>query len=424
MSLNPAALQAALARDLPAALEYLRAWVGINSHTQHRDGVNALGHATAAAFAPLGFTAEFVPGASRLGGDHLFLRRPGRTRAVLLCVSHLDTVFSPKEEKRNNFRWREAEGRIYGPGVVDIKGGTALLWLQLSALRSAAPALFDHFGWIAAFNAAEETLGDDFAQAALARFGDRARAALVYESGACRENEFNLVVARKGRAEFRVAAEGRGAHAGSCHADGANAILELAHLIPALEKLTDPKRELTANVGLIRGGEALNRVPHAAEALGELRAFAPEILAEAENALRALSGPGRIAAAGDGFRCRVETEITGRTPAWPENAGSQSLFEIYARAAKQMGSRAIAERRGGLSDGNLLAPHLPTLDGLGPAGGNAHASEWSDEPAAPKRPEYLNPSSLLPKALLNCLAVAELAEGGGKMEDGKWQMEK
>jgi glutamate carboxypeptidase len=407
-----ALLRAALTRDLPAALAHLREWVGINSFTHHRDGVNALGHATTAAFAPLGFAAELVPCVDNRCGDHLFLRRAGRTRKVLLCVSHLDTVFPPAEEARENFRWRETENRIYGPGVVDIKGGTALLWLQLRALQAAAPALFEHFEWVIACNAAEETLGDDFAEATLTRFGDHTAAALVYESGAVRKNDFNLVVARKGRAQFRVAAAGRGAHAGSCHADGANAIAELAALVPKLEALTDPARGLTANVGLIHGGEALNRVPHFAEVEGELRAFDPAALAEAENAILAMQGPGKIAAVADGFRGQVHAEITGRTQAWPENARTRRLFEIYTRAAAKLGATVQAESRGGLSDGNLLAAHLPTLDGLGPAGGNAHASEWSDNPASLKRPEYLEPSSLLPKALLNVLAVAALAEAG------------
>ncbi len=405
-------LRAALTRDLPAALAHLRAWVGINSYTRHRDGVNTLARSTAATFAPLDFSAEFLPGADRHGGDHLFLRRPGRTRATLLCVSHLDTVFPPAEEARHQFRWREAEGRIYGPGVVDIKGGTALLWLQLSALRAAAPELLEHFSWVVALNAAEETLGDDFARAALARFGDRAVAALIYESGAWRENEFNLVVARKGRAEFHVTATGRGAHAGSCHADGANAIAELARLVSHLEALTDPARDCTANVGIIRGGEALNRVPHEAEALGELRAFDPAVLSEAENRILTLTALGAIAAASDGFRCQVHAEITGRTPAWPENPATRRLFDIYFRAAASLGACVAAERRGGLSDGNLLAPHLPTLDGLGPAGGNAHTSEWSDDPVAPKRPEYLDPASLVPKAMLNVLAVEAMADSG------------
>ena len=130
----------------------------------------------------------------------------------------------------------------------------------------------------------------------------------------------------------------------------------------------------------------------------------------AENAILALQGPGRITAVADSFRSHVRAEITGRTAAWPENAATLRLFEIYARAAAKISATVQAEKRGGLSDGNLLAPHLPTLDGLGPAGGNAHSSEWSDNPASKKRPEYLDPTSLLPKALLNILAIAALAE--------------
>ncbi len=407
---DPVALRAALARDLPAALVWLREWVAINSFTYHRDGVNTVGHATAAAFTPLGFAPEYVPSTDRRCGNHLFLRKPGRTNATLLCVSHLDTVFSAEEEARQNFRWREEPGRIYGPGVVDIKGGTMLLWLQLRALRTAAPEWFEHFSWVVALNAAEEVLGDDFAQSALARFGDRTKAALVYESGAYQPDNFNLVVARKGRSQFRVAVTGRGAHAGSRHADGANAIAELARVLPALEALTDTARERTANVGLVRGGDSLNRVPHAAEAQGELRAYDSTALADAEAAILALQGPGTIRAVTDGYRCRILAEITGRTPGWPENAATGKLFASYARAAARVGAQVTAERRGGLSDGNLLAAQLPTLDGLGPAGGNAHASEWSDAADNIKRPEYLETASLLPKAVLNLLAVAELAE--------------
>lgn len=406
---DPATLSAAISRELPVALKYLRDWVGLNSWTFNRDGVNTLGLATAAAFAPLGFASEFVPSVQKKCGQHLFLHRPGRSRRTLLCVSHLDTVFSPEEEAREKFHWREAEGRIYGPGVVDIKGGTALLWLQLAALRSAAPKVFEHFSWAIGLNATEEILGDDFAQAALARFGDQAAAALVYESGASSEKDFNIVVARKGRALFRVTALGRGAHAGSRHADGANAIAELAHIVPRLEKLTNPAQELTVNVGLIRGGEAHNRVPHEAAAEGELRAFSPAVLQKAENAILILQGPGQVAAVADGFRCRIEVKITGCTPAWPENDAAKKLLDVYTKAAGKIGAQLQKERRGGLSDGNFLAPHLPTLDGLGPAGGNAHASEWSDDPTALKRPEYLEPNSLPHKALLNALAVVELA---------------
>jgi glutamate carboxypeptidase len=87
MKPDPAALRPALAHDLPAALAHLREWVGINSYTQNRNGVNLLGRATAAAFAPLGFTAEFVPSENGHFGDHLFLTRPGRARGFALRLA-------------------------------------------------------------------------------------------------------------------------------------------------------------------------------------------------------------------------------------------------------------------------------------------------------------------------------------------------
>jgi glutamate carboxypeptidase len=89
--------------QLPAALEMLRQMVGINSFTGNPEGVNRLGRLTADAFAPLGFGAEFVPSTNPLWGNHLVLTRPGRSTRSLALVAHLDTVFPPEEERRNNF---------------------------------------------------------------------------------------------------------------------------------------------------------------------------------------------------------------------------------------------------------------------------------------------------------------------------------
>ena len=77
--------------------------VGINSFTGNRDGVNRLGRFTAESFAPLGFTHEFVPSTNPSYGDHLVLTRRGRSARSLAMISHLDTVFPPEEEARNNF---------------------------------------------------------------------------------------------------------------------------------------------------------------------------------------------------------------------------------------------------------------------------------------------------------------------------------
>src|SRR2546422_2873614 len=170
-----------LKSQMPAVLEMLRQMVGINSFTANREGVNRLGRFTAECFAPLGFTAEFVPSANPGFGDHLVLTRRGRSERSIALVSHLDTVFPPEEEARNNFHWQVEGERIYGPGTHDIKGGTVMIWLVLSALQAQAPAEFDALTWRLFWNSSEEALSHDFGEVCRSRFG-HTLAALVFES--------------------------------------------------------------------------------------------------------------------------------------------------------------------------------------------------------------------------------------------------
>ena len=113
------ALHESIARQLPAGLDLLRQMVGINSFTANPAGVNSLGQLTAEAFAPLGFAAEFVPSTNPAWGKHLVLTRTGLSARNLAMISHLDTVFPPEEEARNNFHWLVEGDRIFGPGTQD-----------------------------------------------------------------------------------------------------------------------------------------------------------------------------------------------------------------------------------------------------------------------------------------------------------------
>ena len=103
---NIGPLREFLNSQMPAAMEMLRQMVGINSFTANPDGVNRLGRFTAECFAPLGFTAEYVPSTNREWGNHLVLTRRGRSARSIAMISHLDTVFPPEEEARNNFHWK------------------------------------------------------------------------------------------------------------------------------------------------------------------------------------------------------------------------------------------------------------------------------------------------------------------------------
>lgn len=404
--ISPADLQRHLQLQLPAALDLLRQMVGINSWTENRAGVNQVGRLTADAFSPLGFTTERVPSSNPSWGDHVVMTRPGRSPRSIAMISHLDTVFPPEEEERNQFRWSVEGDRIFGPGTHDIKGGTVMMWLVLEALRTLAPEEFDQIQWRLLWNSSEEMLAPDFGELCRQRLGPETFAALVFEAEGKGPGVRRLVVARKGRGTWRLQATGRGAHAGVHPARGVNAIVELARVIGRVAGLNDASRELTFNVGLTRGGGGLNRVPHAAEAEGEFRAFDPAVYAQAREQLMALAGPGEITSPVDGFRSEISVELLSETRPWPRNPFTDQLLAHFVAAAQEVGLRVEGESRGGLSDGNHLWDHVPTLDGLGPSGDNDHCSERS--PDGSKLPEFAELSSFVPKATITVLGLLRL----------------
>lgn len=401
-------MRAYLEGELPAALDLLQAMVAINSFTANPEGVNTLGMLTSEAFAGLGFTAEYVQSGNPAYGRHLFLRRAGEPDGdTLALISHLDTVYPADEEQAHDFHWREAEHRIYGPGTVDIKGGTVLIWMVLRALARFRPDLFARTHWLVALDATEEVLSDEFGTLIRARLPTDTRACLVFEGGNNSRYRYPLVVARKGRATFRVTVNGKSAHAGNDHANGANAILQLAHTIQAVQGLTDYQRHLTFNIGKVNGGVVANRVPHLAEAYGEMRAFRRDVFGAGVQALLNLTGPGEVFSA-DGYTCEVVVNLEEQSMPWPDNPGTQALFAVWQAAGAEIELEVIEERRGGLSDGNMLWEYFPVLDGLGPAGANAHSSERS--PDGSKDQEYVLVRSFVPKGLLNTLAIEKLLE--------------
>jgi glutamate carboxypeptidase len=324
-------------------------------------------------------------------------------------ISHLDTVFPPEEEVRNKFHWQPEGDLIYGPGTVDIKGGTVMMWLVMSALRELAPKVFEEITWSLLLNAAEEPLSPDFGDVCRSRFDGRTIAALVFEAGGRLGDEHLVVVSRKGRATWRVTVSGRGAHAGGKHTHGANAIVQLGKTLERIAGLTAYSRDLTFNVGTISGGTVANRVPHEAMAEGEFRAFTKEAYQSGRESLLALVGPGEVRSPVDGYTCQVKVEIVNERPPWPHNARTERLFQFWQQAGEEFGLRIGGEERGGLSDANLIWDAVPTLDGLGPWGDNDHCSERSADGS--KLPEFVEVTSFVPKAALNVTAILKLTGG-------------
>jgi glutamate carboxypeptidase len=386
---------------LPEALAHLRTLVGSNSFTANAAGVDAVADETERVFAPLGFSAQRVKCEIPGTGHHLFLSRKGAGGPPVVLVTHSDTVFPAEEEQRNDFRWEEhpESGRISGPGVVDNKGGTMLIWMLLQTLKQAAPEVFERTHWIVAANAAEEVTGDDFGHATASLCGGKARAVLVFEGGPVDERGWHLVTSRKGRSTWSLQASGRAAHAGSQHADGINAIDALALALPGIAAQTCAEKQRTVNLGFVHGGTVVNRVPHEAQAEWECRAVTPAALAEADAYFASLSGQAANGAV-------LTAERTGFTSPWPGGEAVQALYRHWEKAGQSLGLRTVSVPRGGLSDANHLWQLGPILDGLGPFGGCAHCSERSADGS--KQPEYVETSSFVPKTALNAIALLSL----------------
>ncbi|HOU40243.1 MAG TPA: hypothetical protein PK829_03145, partial [Promineifilum sp.] len=161
------------------------------------------------------------------------------------------------------------------------------------------------------------------------------------------------------------------------------------------------------NIGTIMGGTVVNRVPHQASAGVEMRAYDPVVFEEGVGRVLALNEACTVRSAYDGYPCKVTIDIEGRWQPWPPNAGTMALFEVWSAAAAELGLGTVSlQSRGGLSDGNWLWDSLPTIDGLGPEGYNAHSSQRSDDGS--KDQEYVLASSFVPKAVLDAAAIVRL----------------
>jgi glutamate carboxypeptidase len=320
-----------------------------------------------------------VPGGSAAGealGDHLIWRTPAAMHAPpIVLIGHHDTVFPPGHFEG----WREEAGKAIGPGVLDMKGGLAVIRGALAALDEVgALARLP----IAVVCVADEEIGSPTSMPHLQEVARGAACALVFESG--RANDL-IITRRKGVGAMTIVAHGRAAHAGNNHKDGANAIWAISKFVDAAQQQTNYARGVTVNVGQILGGTSKNTVPERAECRLDLRY---ETVADAEALVSAL----RIAAdAAASAIPGVTVEVTGGVNRLPleRTAASAALREEYAACARAVGlGDGEAALLGGGSDANTVAPlGVPAIDGLGPRGAGFHTTN-----------EYAELATFVPKA--------------------------
>lgn len=341
----------AAARERAAAR--LRTLVELESPTGDREGI-------AAGFAALREWVE--PALGRPGEivtvdgiDHL-LWEPAAEPFTLL-LGHFDTVW-PRGTLAGWPFALDAEGVARGPGIFDMKSGLVAAVGAIEAVADTAP--------VALLVTGDEETGSLTSRALIERIAARAEAVLVLEPSL----DGALKTARCGAAIYRMRFAGREAHAGIEPERGASALAELARHVLALDRVADPQLGTTVTPTVASAGTTVNTVPAQAELMVDVRA---RTLAELE---RVDGWFATVTATDPEVTVTVEGGIN-RPPLQPEQ--SRELFELAHGVARraQLGELREASVGGG-SDGNFTAAlGVPTLDGLGPFGGGAHArTEW------------------------------------------------
>jgi glutamate carboxypeptidase len=342
--------------DAKIILEGIRRWVEIETPTEAPGQVNRLVTLVADGYRDLPVTIERVAGHSGCG-DHILARSSwGQDAPGILVLSHLDTVHPMGFIERLPFR---IEGdSAFGPGIYDMKGGAYLAYhafRQLCASDERSPL------GVTQLYVSDEEIGSPTSRALIEAEGRKAKYVLVTEPA---RDGGKIVTGRKGVARFEIFVHGVPAHAGSRPEDGRSAIRELANVIQTLEALTDIKRGVTVNVGVVRGGTRPNVIAEDAYAEVDLRVrtiadadeFVPKIL--------------NLKSRTEGISVKVVGELN-RPPYEKGNAGA-ALFEHARTLAAEIGFDLVDTFTGGGSDGNFTAPHTATLDGLGVDGQGAH----------------------------------------------------
>ena len=364
----------ALTQQLPEMLSTLRRYVEQESPSAAPDAIAALVSIIAADFAALSprirlhklsnygpaLQIDFSPapaaGAASVAA-YPASERPRRSPRLLL-LGHTDTVYPLGTLV--TMPCRQRAGRLSGPGAFDMKAGIVQALFAFRALLVRGPLPCP----VTLLLVPDEEIGSPASRPLTERLALRSSAVLVLEpaagaAGACKTS-------RKGVARYTVRVHGRAAHAGLDFERGASAIVEAAHQVIAISRLSRPAKGLTLNPGLISGGVRPNVVADLAEIVVDVRFLTASQAASADAGIHRLRPRDP--------RCSLEILGGVERAPFERSLATVGLYRMAAQAATELGFQLDEAAVGGGSDGNLTAAlGVPTLDGLGAVGDGAHA---------------------------------------------------
>ncbi|NWF69278.1 MAG: M20 family metallopeptidase [Chloroflexi bacterium] len=340
-------------------VDLLTTLVNYESGTTAKAHVDALGNFMESQFRALG-ASSVTRYPQQQVGDFLLAKwhenAPGKP---ILFLIHIDTVWPIGTLAERPVRIDD-EGRLFGPGAIDMKGG---ITIALSAIKGLAQRgeLPPRPIWV--LMTSDEEVGSVYSEPVIAAVAPQCGLVLVMEPATQDEA---LKTSRKGVANFTIQVEGRASHAGNAPEKGINAVVELAYQTLKLQEMNDLRSGTSVSVTVVSGGIATNVIPAEAHAKVDVRTLRADAYADISQRIQNLQPylPG------------AKLTITPGHARGPmeRNALMNKTYAQCKAIGEKQGLTIREDSSGGGSDGNFTAHMgIPTLDGLGPAGDGLHA---------------------------------------------------
>lgn len=354
------ALLAGARRKQDALVELARKLVLAESPSDTKSAVDACGSVAAEQARALGGRVKVHR--QRQFGDVVEVRfgRRSKTGKPVMLLGHIDTVWPVGTLK--TMPCRIADGRLRGPGTLDMKVGVAMAFTAIEMLAEAD--LLERE--IVLLLNSDEEVGSPVSRPITERLAAECAAVYVLEPA----QGLAYKTARKGTGDWRIDIQGIAAHAGVDFEKGASALRELAQVMETVSSWTDLSRGLTVSVGTAGGGSKTNVIPAEAWAEVDVRIARKQDAARVERLFARLKATDK--------RCSLRVAGGINRPPMERTRGTIALFQTAQTLAAQLDIALEEASTGGASDGNFTsALGVPTLDGMGAVGEGAHAQHES-----------------------------------------------
>ncbi len=344
-------------------ISLLEKLVSIDSGSDNFSGIMEVAKVIAIELEALGFKNTFYE--FEQAGPNLVSEVKGESEKSIILLGHMDTVFNPNAQEFNPFR--KENGKLYGPGVLDMKGGIVQIINALKVLQY----FKKHNYGIKIILVGDEESGHPHSNALdlFKNEGQKALCVFCCESG--RTNN-QIVLERKGVGTLTLDVQGRSAHPGNELASGRNAVAELSRQIVQINSLyTDPQADPTASIGIIEGGTAVNVVPDRAKGIFDVRFTQDKSLKDFVEFVNDLSAKPHK------DKLKTEVRYINEYPPMVKTEKSEKLLHFVSHISEKNGFgllKGIAV--GGGADSTFFsASGIPTICSFGPVGKNAHTHD-------------------------------------------------